>query len=211
MPSILIVDDHAVVRRGLQEILSEELGPVDFGSAQNGAEALEQAARQFWDLIVLDISMPDRNGIDLIKDLRRLHHKVPVLVLSMYPESQYAIRAIKAGAMGYVTKQSAAKELVKAVATVLDGRKYISTALTHKLILDLQQSASTTAPHESLSDREYQVLCEVGSRRSVREIAGNMGLSTKTVSTYRLRVGEKIGLKSNADFARYCLEHGLAE
>lgn len=211
MPSILIVDDHAVVRRGLQEILVEEFGPGDFGSAQSAEEAVEAIQRQHWDLVVLDISMPDGNGLDLIKGLRHMRNKVAVLVLSMYPESQYAVRAIKAGAAGYVTKQSAAKELVKAVRTVLEGGKYISSSLTGQLMEDLRQGALPHAPHEILSDREYQVLCAVASGKTARQIAEQLGLSVKTIATYRVRVGEKVGLRTNADFTRYCLENGLAE
>jgi DNA-binding NarL/FixJ family response regulator len=211
MVSILIADDHAVVRRGLQEILAEEFDAAEFGNAESAAEALEQVQKQNWDLMVLDIWMRDRSGLEVIKEAKRLRPKLAVLVVSMYPESQYAVRAIRAGAVGYVTKQSAARELVKAVRTVLNGWKYISTSLTERLILELRQGALAPAPHDGLSDREYQVLCGVGAGKTPREIADYLGVSVKTVATYRGRVGEKIGLRTSADFTRYCTENGLAE
>jgi two-component system, NarL family, invasion response regulator UvrY len=211
MVSILIVDDHAVVRRGLQEILSEEFGSVEFGQAENAGEAIEQARMQAWDLAILDISMPDRHGLELIRDMMHVRPKLPVLVLSMYPESQYAMRAFRAGAMGYVTKQSAARELVNAVRTVLSRQRYISKSLTERLVLELQQGAAPQSPHEILSDREYQVLCGVASGKTAREIGEQLGLSAKTVATYRGRVSVKIGLKTTAEFTRYCVENDLAE
>src|SRR6266581_371263 len=202
---VLIADDHAVFRRGLRETLAEAFSRVTFGEAKTAQETLEHVRRQDWDLVILDISMPGKSGLDILDDLKRLRPKVPVLFLSMHPEEQYAKRALKAGAAGYLTKESVPEELKTAVKRVLGGGRYVSATLADKLAYDLR--GGTDVPvHELLSDREFQVLRMVASGKTIKQIAGEISLSVKTVSTYRSRILEKTGLKTTAELIRYALQ-----
>jgi two-component system invasion response regulator UvrY len=207
---ILLVDDHAIVRQGIRTILSIAFDRAKFGEAGNTGEAIDLVSKQEWDLVVLDIQMPGRDGIDALKELRTLRPNLPVLMLTAYPEEQMALRVLKAGGAGYLTKDRASEELALAVQTVVDGHKYIPDSLAERLAVALQGN-STKAPHEMLSDREYQVLRLFGAARSVKEIAAELSLSVKTVSTYRTRILEKLKLHSNAELTRYAIQQGLAD
>jgi DNA-binding NarL/FixJ family response regulator len=209
MTRILIADDHTIVRKGLKQILSEGMRNVEFGESSNASETLSLVTKKF-DLLILDLSMPGRSGLDLLKDIKIQAPKLPILVLSMYPEDQYALRVIKAGAMGYLTKDSAPEELVNAVTKILRGGKYISAALSDQLI-DLVQRPKQGEDYEQLSDREFQVLKLIASGRTPTEIADALSLSVKTVSTYRTRILEKLRLSSSAELTRYAMQHKLVE
>jgi len=204
---ILIVDDHAVVRKGLERILAEAFPNVVFGEAQNAPQALDLCLSQTWDLVILDVSMPGGSGFELLKQLQPLR-KVPVLVLSIHPESGYAVRALMSGAAGYLNKQSAPEELVRAVRKVLSGGKYVTAAVAETLAYNLDVDA-VRAPHESLSNREFEVLCILTLGKTVRQIASELSLSTKTVSTYRTRILEKMKLTTNAELIWYAVQNGL--
>jgi two-component system invasion response regulator UvrY len=208
MLKILIADDHAVVQQGLKQILSDEFGKVEFGEASNTVEALDLARKRAWDMMVLDISMPGRSGLDVLKELRQSNPKLPVLVLSVHPEDQYAVRALKAGAAGYLTKDSASEELVKAVRQICNGRKYVSESMAEKLA-SMIDDEGPRSPRESLSDREFQVLRMLAEGKTVSEIADELSLSVKTISTYRVRILEKLRLKTNAQLIHYALQQGL--
>jgi DNA-binding NarL/FixJ family response regulator len=207
---VLIADDHAVVRRGLSQMIGEAFPNSCFGEAGTAHQALELATNQPWDLILLDVSMPGRNGLEVLSDLRAAKLKIPVLILSMHPEHQFAIRAMRAGADGYITKNSAPSELIKAVHKALAGEKYVSSDLAGILVSNLKQDGSQLR-HENLSDREYEVLCAIASGSPVKDIASQLSLSVKTISTYRTRVLEKMDFKNNADITRYALQHRLVE
>ncbi len=207
---ILLADDHAVVRRGLKQILVDEFKAAAFGEARNAQEALDLAWKQTWDVAVLDITMPGRSGLDVLREIRKSRPKLPVLVLSMHPESQFAVRVLKRGASGYMTKESAPEELVGAVRKLLAGGRYVSPALAEKLATSLSGDAPKP-PQELLSDREFQVLRLIASGKRVSEIAAELSLSVKTISTYRTRVLEKMGLRNNAELMRYAMEHRLVE
>lgn len=209
MTRILIADDHTIVRKGLKQILSEGMNNVEFGESSNASETLLLIKKKF-DLLILDLSMPGRSGIDLLKDIKVQSPKIPILVLSMYPEDQYALRVIKAGAMGYLTKDSAPEELVIAVTKILKGGKYISAALSDQL-LGLIQRPQQGEDYEQLSDREFQVLKLIASGKTATDIADALSISVKTVSTYRTRILEKLQLSSNAELTRYALQHKLVE
>jgi len=206
---VLIVDDHAVVRRGLQQILSDEYEDVVFGEASNATEALELVTRKKWDVIILDITMPGRSGLDVLKEIKREQPAVPVLVLSIHPEDQFATRVLKAGAAGYMTKESAPDDLVTAIDRVRAGRKYVSPSLAELLAEDLEREGPADEPHKRLSDREFEVLLLIAAGKTVSEIADELGLSVKTISTYRARILEKVHMKSNAELMHYALKHGL--
>jgi len=205
---ILIADDHAVVRTGLKEILAQEFLGAVFGEAESSAETLEKIRADSWDVLVLDISMPGRSGLDVLHELKAAHSKLPVLVLSMHSEQEYAVRALKAGAAGYLTKESAPDDLIDAVNKILTGGKYVSESLAEKLVFDLEAGAEK-APHELLSDREYEVMRMIASGKTVTEIGKKLSLSVKTISTYRRRVLEKMGLKSNAELTQYAIAREL--
>jgi DNA-binding NarL/FixJ family response regulator len=210
MINILIADDHAIVRKGLKQILAETSDMVVTGEASNGYEVLEKVRNGHFDVLLLDISMPGRSGLDILKELKAERPKLPVLVLSMYPEEQYAIRVLKAGASGYLTKESAPDELVVAMRKVAQGKKYVSPSLAEKLAFDLEMD--TTKPlHEMLSDREYQVLCMIASGKTVGEIAENLSLSAKTISTYRARILDKMNMKNNAELTHYAIQNKLVD
>jgi len=207
---VLIADDHAIVRQGLKQILSETEDLLVTGEADDGVEALNLARQQPWDVFLLDVSMPNRNGIDTLKQLKKEFPRLPVLILSMHPEEQYAIRALKAGASGYLTKQSAPELLVTAIRQVASGKKYLSPAVAQQLAEAISDN-SDKSPHERITDREYQVLVMIAAGKTLTQIAEGLNLGVATVSTYRARLLEKMGLKSTAELIRYGLEHGLAE
>ncbi len=204
----LIADDHAIVRKGLIQLLREEFTTAEVAEVTNGNEVLEEVRKQLWDAILLDISMPGRNGIEILKQLRTNGIKTPVLIVSMYPEEQYAIRALRAGASGFLSKESANEELLAAVHKILSGRKYISASIADKLADQLAETGEILT-HELLSDREMQVLQLIASGKTVSEIAEEISLSVNTISTYRTRVLEKLSLHNNAELTRYALNHGL--
>lgn len=208
MIKILIADDHPVVRQGLKQILADETDMEVSGEAANANELLEKVRREPWDIVLLDITMPGRGGLEVLKDLRREHAKLPVLVLSIHPEDQFGVRVLKAGASGYLTKDSATEELVKAIRKVCAGGKYISPLLAEQLAVRLD-SDEPRSPHEILSDREYQVMCLIASGKRVGDVAKELSLSVKTISTYRLRVMEKMRVHTNAELTRYAIERAL--
>jgi len=207
---ILIADDHAILRRGLKEILASELKDAIFDEAGNAQQVLAHIQSHAWDLVILDITMPGRSGLDLLRDLQQLRSELPVLILSMHPENQYAKRMLKAGAAGYMNKETAPKELVKAVRKVLAGGRYVSAELAEKLAADLSADAARL-PHERLSNREFEVLRMIASGKTVSQIAEELHLSVTTVSTHRARILEKMGLTNNAELMRYALHDGLID
>ncbi len=205
---VLIADDHAVVRRGLKEIIAETPDMVVAGEAASGEEVLERLKEGEYDLLVLDITMPGRNGLDILKELKTEWPDLPVLILSIHPEEQYAVRALKSGASGYLTKESAPEELITALRKVSEGRKYISASLAERLLRT--SAADQKKPlHERLSNREYQVMCLIASGKTVKEIAEELSLSVKTISTYRNRILEKMNMKNNAEIIHYALKYRL--
>ncbi len=207
---ILIVDDHAIVREGLKQILAEvddiEVG----GEADNSSHAMQMARRGPWDLVLMDISMPDRSGLETLELLRKEHPGIKVLMLSMHRETQYAVRALKSGAAGYLNKQSAPDQLVDAIRLVASGKKYISPELAQELASEVS-GERTQLPHETLSNREYQTLCLIASGLPVSAIADKLSLSVKTISMYRARMLQKMQLKNNAELTHYAIKHGLVE
>src|ERR1044071_74796 len=210
MKKILIVDDHEVVREGVKRILNAKPGTIVFGEAGAAPDALRLVREQDWDVVVLDLSLGSRNGLELLKEFKQVRPKLPVLILSMHPEEQYARRAFKAGAAGYVTKDSSRAELAEGVYSVAAGGKYITRALAEKLIVDLERG-SDRPPHETLSDREFEVMQLIASGKTGTEIAALLSLSDKTISTYRARVLEKIGIQTNADLVRYAIQNKLVD
>lgn len=208
MIRVLIADDHPIVRQGLKQILSQEPEFSVCGEAQTSQDVLDLIRKQSWDVVILDISMPGRGGLDVLKDIKRERPKLPVLILSMHPEDQYAIRALRAGASGYVTKESAPEELVSAVRKIIRGGKYISPTLAERLALEIE-APTEKPPHELLSDREYQVLVMIASGKTVSQIADELSLSVKTISTYRARLLEKMKMKTNAELTHYAIENKL--
>ncbi len=210
MIRILITDDHTVVREGLKRILKDEFPDSIFGEATSGNEALEKTRAEAWDVIILDISMSGRNGLEVLKQMRTENIKSPVLILSMHPEDQYAVRVLKAGASGYLTKDSASDELVTAVKRIISGRKYITLSLAEKLANDLETDIDKPI-HELISDREFQVLSLIASGKTVSEIAVELSLSVPTISTYRSRLLEKMNMKTNAELTHYAIQQGLAK
>jgi len=211
MFNILIVDDHAVVRRGLKEIILETVSrDVGFDEAASGREALQKTSNNNYDLVLLDISMPGRNGLETLKAIKAEKPDLPVLVLSMYPEEQFAMRSFKAGASGYITKESAPEELQVAVNKILHGRKYISSYCSEMLLSELKNKKATSeSPHMILSNREYHVACLIASGKSLKEIALELVLSDKTISTYRSRILNKMNLKTNAELINYAIKHNM--
>jgi two-component system, NarL family, invasion response regulator UvrY len=205
---LLIADDFPLFRRGVKELLAEGLGAVMVGECGNAHDLLNLVRRKRWDVVILDITMPGSTGTETLKQLKAECPKLPVLVLSMHPEDQYAVRMFKAGADGYLTKVSAPEELVKAIKKVLGGGQYVSPSLAEKLALTIKASTGN-APHEHLSDREYEVMCLIASGKTVSEIAETMHLGVTTISTYRGRILEKMNMKNNAELTRYAVQHGL--
>jgi len=210
MIRVLIADDHAILRRGLKEILVRDLEGAACGEAENAQQLLAQVRSRDWDVVILDINMPGRSGIDVLGDLKRSRPKLPVLVLSMYPEDQYGKRLLKAGAAGYMNKESAPEELIRAIRKVLAGGRYVSATLAEKLALDLNENTARPA-HEILSDREFEVLRLIASGKTVSQAAEGLHLSVTTVSTYRARILEKMQMTTTAELMRYALEHHLVD
>lgn len=210
MIRVLIVDDHAIVRQGLRRILEESKGLQVGGEASNGVEALKMLRNQKYGVVLLDISMPEKNGIDTLKLIIDKDREAKVLILSMYPEDQYAVRLMKAGASGYLTKETAPEQLVDAIRNVVAGKKHISSSLAELLLQECGVD-SGKPPHEILSDREYQVLRMIGSGKQVSEIAETLSLSVKTVSTYRAHILEKMKLRNNAELTHYVMRNNLEE
>jgi DNA-binding NarL/FixJ family response regulator len=208
MIRLIIADDHPIVREGLRRIVAEQPGMTVVGEAKTGDEVLSEVRRTSVDVLLLDISMPGLGFLDVLRSLREEHPRLRVLVLSTHPEEQYAVRALKAGAAGYLTKDHSPEQLVQAIGKVVRGGKFVSASLAEQLARDLDLGRDQL-PHEQLSDREYQVLCLLGSGRSVKEVAATLSLSPKTASTYRARLLEKMRLGTNADLVRYAAQHGL--
>jgi DNA-binding NarL/FixJ family response regulator len=210
MIRILIADDHVVVRKGLRQILEEASDIVVGGEAGNGREVMEKIRAGGWDALVLDITMPGQTGLEVLKEVRQVAPRLPVLVLSMHSQEQYAARVLKAGASGYLPKESAPEELIKAVRKVCSGGKYVSADQAEKLIY-LFGNSSDKPPHELLSDRDFEVLRAIASGRTVSQIAADIHLSVKTVSTYRARILEKMRMKTNAELTTYAINAGLVQ
>jgi DNA-binding NarL/FixJ family response regulator len=210
MIKVLIADDHPIVRQGLRQILSDIPDMEVAGEAVNGQEALDRVRAGDWDVLVLDITMPDRSGFDILKELKHEQPHLPVLVLSIHAEEQFAVRVLKAGASGYLTKENAPDELVKAIRKVVGGGKYISRSLAETLAFSLDVTSGGPL-HETLSDREFQVMRLIASGKTLTEIAETLSLSAKTISTYRTRLLDKLNLKTNAEVIRYAIENGLIE
>lgn len=209
MIKVLIADDHAIVRKGLRQVVKEQAAYMEIDEASDGQEVLEKVRGGPCDVLVLDISMPKRNGLDILQEIKHSKPNLPVLILSVHPEEQYAIRVLKAGAAGYMSKDCAPDELVRAIEKVVSGGKYVSATLAEKLALEVS-GQNGKLPHETLSDREYSVLLMIGNGQAVGEIANELALSVKTVSTYRARILEKLNLKTNAELIRYVIDHNLA-
>jgi two-component system invasion response regulator UvrY len=205
---VLIVDDHTIVRCGLRALLANEFRGAAFGEAADARQAFEQLRKKTWDIVLLDITLPGKSGLDLLKEMKAEWPLLPVLVLSGHPEDQFAVRVLKAGAGGYLTKESAHEELAKAIHKILDGGRYVSPALAEKLALGVGTDLTRT-PHEMLSDREYAVMALIGSGKTVTEIGEALSLSVKTISTYRARVLEKLSVKNSAEIVQYAIRNGL--
>jgi two-component system, NarL family, invasion response regulator UvrY len=208
MKKILIIDDHEVVREGVKKILDEQPGTTTFGEASTPSEALRLVREEEWDVVVLDLSLGGRGGLEVLKELKLMRPQLPVLILSMHSEEQYARRAFKAGAAGYITKDNPRAELVKAINKVIAGGVYISPALAERLVIDLGKGTDR-APHEALSNREFEVMRLIGSGKTVGEIAEVLNLSDRTISTYRARILEKMGMKTNAEITHYAIQNKL--
>jgi two-component system, NarL family, invasion response regulator UvrY len=207
---ILIADDHAVVRRGLREILAESLAEASFSEAGNADEALRLLARHATSVLVLDINMPGRSGLDVLRDVKRMYPRLPVIVLSVQPEDQYAVRCLRAGAAAYINKDSAPEELAQAARKVLGGGRYVGAGLAEKLVTRFDESIDRPR-HELLSDRELEVMLLVAAGVSLTEIGTRLHVSSKTVSSYRARLLEKMQMKSNAELTRYAIAHNLID
>jgi two-component system invasion response regulator UvrY len=205
---IVIADDHPVVRRGLKAIVKDALRPADVDEACNAAELLTLVRKREPDVVLLDIAMPGRSGLEAVKELRREHPKVPMLVLSVHSEDQFAVRSIRAGASGYLTKDSAPEELVDAIRTVLAGRRYLTPSVAERLASAVETDTKGP-PHEMLSDREFHVLRMLAAGKTNGEVADELALSAKTVSTYRTRTLRKMGMRTNAELTQYAVRHGL--
>ena len=210
MQKVLIVDDHEVLRDGVKKLLDEQPGPITCGEAGTPDEALRMASTQEWDAVVLDLSLAGRSGLEVLKQLKLIRPRLPVLVLTIHSEEQYARRAFKAGAAGFITKDSPRTELSKAIHKVMNGGKYLSPALAEKLIVELERG-DDRPPDQTLSDREFQVMRLIASGKTLSEIAGLLSLSDKTVSTYRARLMEKMGMRTNAEVTRYAIQNKLVD
>jgi len=208
MANVLIADDHAMVRTGIRRYLEQDQSIRQIGEASTGRDTLEMLRAGGWQLVILDINMPDKSGVDILRSIQASFPDVRVLIVSGYPERQYAANVFKAGAMGFLPKQSPPEEILKAVGTVLSGRRYVSAALAELLVDQLDQDADQP-PHAALSEREFQIFCKIAAGRSVSEIARELSLSVKTVSTYRARVLEKMHFSTNADLTSYALRNEI--
>lgn len=207
---ILCVDDHAIFRQGVKQILAQHDRQAKIGEAATAAAAMQLARETRWDLVILDLSLPDRSGLQVLTDLKREQPELPVIVLSMHAEDEYAIRALRIGASGYVTKESAPEELVAALQKVMRGGRYMTPTLAEKIAFSYASPATAEKAHHSLSERELEVLQLIGAGKSLKEIAAMLSLSVKSVGTYRARVLEKMAMSTNADLIRYVIEHNLA-
>jgi DNA-binding NarL/FixJ family response regulator len=210
MIRVLVADDHPLLRHGLKQVLEQEPDLAEVGEAADSEQALEQIGQKKWDCVILDIAMPGRGGLDVLREIRRRDPALPVLVLSVHSEDEFAIRAIKAGANGYLSKINPTTEIMHAVRKVLTGKKYVSASLAEALANALE-SENERSPHESLSDREFQVMCRIASGKTVSQIAAEIALSVKTVSTYRARVLEKMHMGTNSELTRYAIQRGLVD
>ncbi|MHA1873409.1 MAG: response regulator [Candidatus Heimdallarchaeaceae archaeon] len=210
MIKVLIVDDHTIVREGLRQILEDTSDIVVTGEASSAQEVLNKVKSNNFDIVLLDISLPGRSGLDVLKQLKSIKPDLPVLILSMHPEEQYAIRSLRAKASGYLTKESASDELIKAIRKVAQGRKYITSSLAEKLAFELEDSTGCSS-HEKLSDREYQVMGMIASGKRIKEIADALSLSVKTISTYRTRILKKMNMKNTSQLIHYAIKAGLVE
>lgn len=206
---ILIADDHAVLREGLKQILSDGIADTQFGEAGSTQQTLDQLQKEKWDVLLLDINMPGRSGLEVLREIQHSYRNLPVLVVSSSPEDQLGLRVLKAGAAGFINKQTALEDLVQAVRKVTAGGKYISPRLAEKLATTMARGEK--APHEQLSDREFQIMQMISSGLSLKDIAAELSLSVKTISTFRARVLEKLGLQNNVELAHYARTHGLLE
>jgi DNA-binding NarL/FixJ family response regulator len=205
---IILADDHAVVRQGVKQILAGAFPSAVFGEASNAHDLLALVRQGRWDIVVLDLTMPGSNGLDVLKLIKHDHPQLPVLILSMYPEDQFAVRAVRAGAAGYLNKEGAPEELVLAVRKILAGGNYISAAVADELVMHSRHEGDGPL-HEQLSDREYQVLCLIASGKSIKEIGAELSLSPATVSTYRARILQKMGMTTSAQLMQYAIQNGL--
>jgi DNA-binding NarL/FixJ family response regulator len=207
---ILIADDHAVVRRGLREILADALPGADFSEAGNGDEVLSQLGKSQAAMLVLDISMPGRSGMDVLRDVKHAYPRLPVIILSCQPEDQYAVRCLRAGAAAYINKESAPEELAEATKKILSGGRYVSASVAETLLTNLDDSVDKPL-HELLSDREYEVMRLIAAGVPLTEIGDRLHVSVKTISSYRARIMEKMQMKSNAELTRYAMTHALID
>jgi two-component system invasion response regulator UvrY len=210
MIRVLVADDHGVVREGIKRIIADTGDMVVAGEAVDGQDLLAKVAAGEWDVVLMDLAMPGTSPLEVLKEVRRQRPELPVLVLTMYPEDQYAVRTMMAGARGYVHKGSPPDELVKAVRSVVAGRRHVSSEVA-QLLASHVNAGGEKLPHQKLSNREYEVLCLIASGKSVGDIAAELSLSVKTVSTFRRRILQKLGLRHNAEITRYALKHGLVE
>jgi two-component system invasion response regulator UvrY len=210
MIRILVADDHTIVREGLKQIFLDTRDMVVADEARNAQEAIKRVEDEDYDIVLLDISLPGRSGLDVIKQIKLIKPELPVLVLSMHPEEQYAIRSLRAGASGYLTKESASRELIEAIRKVARGKKYITSSLAEKIAFEMEVDTSKPL-HETLSDREYQVLCMIASGKTVKEIGAALSLSVKTISTHRSRTLKKMKMKNNAQLIRYAIRQNLVD
>lgn len=210
MTSILMVDDHELVRRGLRQLLAEAFPELELGEATDARQTLEAVRKRSWDIVLLDINMPGRSGIEVLQELKQSYPRLPVVLLTAFPEKDYAVRAFKLGASGYVSKQSASGELIAAIRKALAGGRYITPILAEALAATVA-GEDPAAPHEALSNRELQVLRQVALGKPLKEIAAELALSEKTIGTYRMRISRKLGLGTNVEIARYALQHKLVD
>jgi DNA-binding NarL/FixJ family response regulator len=210
MLRVVIADDHPVVLKGLKDIMLESFLNVTIDEASKGYELMQKVQNNDYDLVLLDISLPDIHGLEVLKEIKKRKPSLPVLIISMYPEEDYAVRAIKAGARGYVTKRTASDELVEAVRKILSGKRYVSPDFAQKMLLDFESDAEKPV-HEGLSTRELQVIARIGKGKATRQIAEELNVSANTVRTYRTRILEKTGLKGTSELIHYALTHGLTE
>lgn len=210
MIKVLIADDHTIVRRGIMQIIDEAPEIVTAGEASSGSEVLQAVREGYYDVLLLDINLPDRSGLEILKHLLMIKPALNVLMLSIYPEEQYAVRALKAGAKGYLTKESAPDELIADIRKVSQGWKYVTSSLAERLASELVGDVERK-PHETLSDREFQVLRMLATGKAVTKIAAELSLSAKTISTYRTRILENLDLKNTVEIVRYAIQHGLVD
>ncbi len=207
--SVLVADDHDIIHYGLKRMLSDQFGAIAVGEARNAQETLNQCARQSWDVVLLDISMPDRSGLEILAELKRVCPAASILIMSAFPEEEFAVRAFQCGAVGYLDKRKLAAEVVEAIKRVRAGERYVSGALASRLAGQI--GGSLRPAHEALSQREFQVLRLVAGGKTIKEIAAELSLSEKTIGTYRTRISEKLGLGTNVEITRYAMQHRLVE